>query len=185
MPPGGIDGSLIVWGADSYIGGACIARSTDGGVTFQIYQCVSNTAKNNVPNSEKGHFYDGGSMASSPQGEIYAAYVDVTTSKIDVWRSPSASGQFAPLPTPFPNLGIYSHPRLRVNKGDGALYVAAQSGSSTVYINRYLNGQWGNPVAASNGGTIYPQINFKSGLSPNGALRRGISTRPATSSTRT
>ena len=165
MPPGGIDGSLIVTGADAYIGGACIARSTDGGVTFQIYQCVSNTAKNNVPNSEKGHFYDGGSMASSPQGEIYAAYVDVTTSKIDVWRSPSASGQFAPLPTPFPNLGIYSHPRLRVNKGDGALYVAAQSGSSTVYINRYLNGQWGNPVAASNGGTIYPQINFKSGLS--------------------
>ena len=90
MPAGGISGSVIVSGADSYIGGACIARSTDGGVTFKSYQCVSNTAKNSVPNSEKGHFYDGGSMASSSAGEIYAAFVDVTTSQIDVWRSPSA-----------------------------------------------------------------------------------------------
>jgi hypothetical protein len=165
MPAGGINGSVVVSGADSYIGGACIARSDNGGISFQIAQCVSNTVKNNVPNSEKGHFYDGGSMAASAQGEIYAAFVDVTTNQIDVWRSPNENGQFVMLATPFPNIGISSHPRLRVNKGDGALYVAAQSGSGTVYINRYLNGNWGNPVAASNGGSIYPIIAFKSGLS--------------------
>jgi hypothetical protein len=169
MPPGGIDGSVIVSGADSYIGGACIARSTNGGINFQSYQCVSNTTKNNVPNSEKGHFYDGGSMASSTQGDIYAAFVDITTNQIDVWRSPSINGQFAQLAPPFPNMSIYSHPRLRVNHADGALYVAAQAGNSAVYINRFANGQWGAPVAASNPGVIYPSIAFKSGL----AVRTG------------
>src|ERR1700704_2527607 len=46
MPAGGINGSVIVTGNDSYIGGACFARSTDGGVTFQNYQCVTNNVKN-------------------------------------------------------------------------------------------------------------------------------------------
>lgn len=165
MPPGGIDGPVNPNGADAYIGGACIARSTNGGINFQNYQCVSNTAQNNVPNSEKGHFYDGGSMASSQQGDIYAAFVDVTTSQIDIWRSPNANGQFAMIPTPFPNIGIYSHPRLRVNKGDGALYVAARGASGNVYINRYLNGQWGTPVVAASGVAGYPSIVFNSGLS--------------------
>jgi len=165
MPANGIDGSVIVSGADSYIGGACIARSADGGVTFQNYQCVSNTVKNSVPNSDKGHFYDGGSMASSNAGEIFAAFVDVTTSQIDVWRSPSASGQFAMLPPPFPGIGICSHPRLRVRRADGALYVAAQAcNNSVAFINRYINGSWGQPVAATDSGVIYPNVAFGGGL---------------------
>ena len=75
-------------------------------MTFASYQCVSNTTKNNVPNSDKGHFYDGGSMSSSRSGEIYAAFVDITTNQIDVYRSPNENGQFALLPTPFPNFTI-------------------------------------------------------------------------------
>lgn len=165
MPAGGIDGAVNPNGQDAYIGGACIARSTDGGVTFQAYQCVSNTEKTGVPNSEKGHFYDGGSMASSKQGEIYAAFVDIVTRQIDVWRSPDESGQFVMLPAPFTGMTIRSHPRLRVNPADGALYVAAQRGDGTVFVNRYLNGQWGSPVAASDpGAALYPDITFTSGL---------------------
>jgi hypothetical protein len=165
MPAQGIDGSVIVSGADSYIGGACIARSTDGGVSFQSYQCVSNTVKNNVPNSEKGHFYDGGSMASSRAGEIYAAFVDVTTSQIDVWRSPNENGQFALLPDPFPGKDMVTHPRIRVNLPDGALYVAALASNGILYINRYLNGQWGAAVQATNPMVGYPEVNFEPGLS--------------------
>lgn len=161
MPPGGIDGSVIVSGADSYIGGACIARSTDGGKTFAPYQCVSNTERNNVPNSEKGHFYDGGSMAGSNKGEIFAAFVDVTTNRVDVWRSPSASGQFAMLPTPFPNLDIVSHPRLRASYYDGALYVAALASNGLVYVTRFLNGQWTAPTQASDPVPGYPCVGFE------------------------
>ncbi|MFO0995421.1 MAG: hypothetical protein U1F33_01970 [Alphaproteobacteria bacterium] len=161
MPAGGINGSVIVSGDDSYIGGACIARSVDGGITFKNYQCVSRTEKNNVPNSEKGHFYDGGSMASSRKGEIYAAFVDVTTDQIDVYRAPDEEAQFALLPPPFPTLAIKSHPRLRVNLADGTLYVAAQTSDGTVYMNRYKGGQWGQPVAAAFG-VLYPCVAFES-----------------------
>ena len=165
MPTGEIDGSVQISGADSYIGGACIARSSDGGKTFSIYQCVSNTTKNNVPNSDKGHFYDGGSMASSSSGEIYAAFNDVATSQIDVWRSPNEGGQFVPLPPPFPGLSIESHPRIRVNRSDGTLYVAAQAANGVIFINRYLGGQWGSPVVASDPAANQDEsINFGPGL---------------------
>lgn len=164
MPPGGIDGSVVISGADSYIGGACIARSSDGGITFQAYQCVSNMNKNGVPNSEKGHFYDGGSMASSDAGEIYAAFVDYTTNQIDVWRSSNENGQFAQMPTPFPGITIQNHPRLRVNRPDGALYVVAQAANGVIFINRFRGGQWGAPVVASDPGVINPDVTFGSGL---------------------
>lgn len=163
MPVGGIDGPVNPNGADAYIGGACIARSSDGGKTFSSYQCVSNTDKNTVPNSEKGHFYDGGSMASSSAGEVYAGYVDVTTSQIDVWRSPSVSGVFTRLPNPFSALDITSHARMRVSYYDNALYVAARASNGAVYINRYLNGQWGNAIQATNSMSGYPCVAFETG----------------------
>ena len=163
FPPGGINGSVIVSGADSYIGGACISRSTDGGVTFQNYQCVSNTDKNSVPNSEKGHFYDGGSMASARAGDVYAAYVDVTTGQIDVWHSPAVNGSFTRLASPFPGLDIVTHPRLRVDQATGNLYVAAQANNGVVFINRLQNGQWAQAVQASNPAAIYPCIAFEAG----------------------
>ena len=51
-----------------------------------------------------------------------------------------------------------------MNQADGALYVAAQATSGIIYINRFLNGQWGSPVAASYPGLIYPDVNFGNGL---------------------
>ena len=123
---------MIVTGNDSYIGGACFARSTDGGITFQNYQCVSNNVKNSTPNTEKGHFYDGGSMASSRQGEIFAGFMDYTTGQIDVYRSPDANGTFKLLPNPFPNMDIYNHARLRVDLATGALYVAGEGTNHVV-----------------------------------------------------
>ena len=164
MPAAGISGSVIISGANSYIGGACIARSTDGGITFAPHKCVSDTKKNNVPNSEKGHFYDGGSMAASRDGDVYAAFLDVTSDEIDVWRAPDENADFKLLSSPFPNLAIYSHPRLRVNWANGALYVAATATNNVVFINRYYNGQWGTPVAASDAIEHYPCVDFD----PNG-----------------
>jgi hypothetical protein len=160
MPAQGISGSVIISGAQSYIGGACIARSTDGGKTFANYQCVSNTAKNSTPDSEKGHFYDGGSLAASKEGAVFAAFNDVTENAIDVWRAASHSGQFQLLPDPFPEMAMVSHPRLRSSPFDDSVYVAAQSSNGQIFINRYRNGAWGAPRSVA-GAQVYPCIEFE------------------------
>jgi len=148
MPQGGIQCDPSNLGCMySALGGACIARSTDGGKTFAAYQCVTN-------NSD---FYDGGSMIDAGDGEIFAAYVDVATDQIDVYRSPNENGQFSRLPNPFPNLTIYSHPRLRADRGTNSVYVATQSANGVVFINRW-NGNWGTAAAASYPAPIYPNI---------------------------
>ena len=81
---GGIDGSVVTGsGKTSYIGGACIVKSKDGGKTFAHFQCVQNTDPvADVSDSTLGHFYDGGSMASTPAGEVFAAFVDVATARL-------------------------------------------------------------------------------------------------------
>lgn len=165
FPAGGIHGYVYYGnGKSSYIGGACIARSTDGGRTFAAYQCVSNTAPVvDVPDATQGHFYDGGSMASNAAGEVFAAYNDIATELIDVYRSPGANGEFTMLPTPFPNMVAASHPRLRIGL-DGTLYVAAQivgsGGAYFIYLNRYANGAWGTPKLASDASELYPLIDL-------------------------
>jgi len=164
FPAGGIHGYVYYGdGKESYIGGACIARSTDGGKTFSIYQCVDNKQPiADVPDSSQGHFYDGGSMASNGAGEIFAAYVDVAAGNIDVWRSPSANSQFAPIANPFPNSYAISHPILRTSR-DNSLYVAANLVGPSGYqlwINRYANGAWGNPVQITPNMVVYPGIDF-------------------------
>ncbi|MBV8201834.1 MAG: hypothetical protein JOZ15_14520, partial [Acidobacteria bacterium] len=132
------------------LGGACIARSQDGGKTFAIYQCVNNNHD----------FYDGGSMAAGPNGEIYAAYVDTVTNQIDVWKSPNENGTFAPMPPPFPSLTIVTHPRLRVDANGDTLYVAAQSENGVVFITRFLGPGWDTPTPASYPIAWYPTINL-------------------------
>ena len=141
------------------IGGACIARSTNGGKAFALYQCVN----------DQFHFYDGGSMAASPDGEVFAGFVDATDDEIHVWRSPSVSGSFSKLPEPFPTgWAMASHPRLRYDFATSSLYVAAiRSGGGSagnLYLNRYRNGGWGTPVAASNPVLIYPTIQLSDRL---------------------
>jgi hypothetical protein len=95
FPSGGMDGSVDPFAPESYLGGACIAKSTDSGKTFAIYQCVTNTTPvEGVGDATQGHFYDGGSMVASNSGEVFASFVDVATQQIDVYRSPSDSGTF-------------------------------------------------------------------------------------------
>lgn len=164
FPNGGVHGYVYYEnGKSAYVGGACIARSTDGGKSFVNYQCVSNTQPvPDVPDATQGHFYDGGSLASNSAGEVFAAYADIATGLIDVYRSPNANGRFALLPTPFPGMIAASHGRLRTGP-DGALYVAAQfvSGAGDfIYMNRYVNGAWGTPVPVSDASEVYPSIDF-------------------------
>jgi hypothetical protein len=169
FPQGGIQGLLYYGdGRSSYIGGACIARSTDGGKTFANYQCLSNTQPiDGIPDTPQGHFYDGGDMASDSAGEMFAGYVDVAAGLIDVWRSPDANGAFQPLPTPFPNAYAISHPLLRTAP-DNSLYVAAQLEGNDqnyyVWMNRFANGHWGNPVQLSQASVLYPDLDFHTTL---------------------
>ena len=169
FPSGGINGSVIVGypGPEtSYLGGACIAKSTNGGKTFDIDQCVSNQgALAEYPDATQGHFYDGGSVVGSNTGEIFAAWVDVYANQIDVYRSPDESGNFTRIAQPFPSLCVGSHPRLRTGP-DGSLYVAAQASdcetysSTYVYINRYSGGSWGNPQRVTQPAVFYDSIDF-------------------------
>lgn len=137
MPKGGIQGPL-----NDFLGGACIARSQDGGLTFKIAQCVSS----------KNDFYDGSSIVaagSSTNRSVFAAFRDVTQNRIDVWASPSDTGVFQLLPDPFPGIPIGSHPRLRFDPLSNSLYVAALGlNDNKIYINRFVN-SWGSPVLAS------------------------------------
>jgi len=163
FPAGGIHGSVDPFPPESYIGGACLAKSTDAGKTFNIYGCVSNTdAVPGVSDSALGHFYDGGSIVGSNTGDIFAAWVDVATQQIDVYRSPDENGTFARIAPPFPGMYVGSHPRLRT-AFDGSVYVAAQVKASDgphVYLNRYANGSWGNPIQAGLVSSYYPTIDF-------------------------
>lgn len=147
-PASGLVSTLYTSDFYTAIGGACIARSTDAGKSFNLYQCI---------HSDAYDFYDGGSMASSPKGDIYAGFVNVDTSQIDIWRSPNETGSFSLMPTPFGSYFIATHPRLRVGQ-DGSLYVAAQDSSGQVLVNRYVGGAWGTPKQACANVPIYPTI---------------------------
>ncbi len=146
-PQGGIVSEGGANGFYAAIGGACIARSTNGGQTFKVLQCLTN----------QQHFYDGGSMAASPNGAVWAAYVDVNVNQIDVWQSPNLNASFSPLPPPFPGMAMVSHPRLRFDAGSGSLYVAARASSGVVYLNRFT-GAWQQPVPASFSSELYPTL---------------------------
>jgi hypothetical protein len=129
------------WLSDGSITGACVARSDDGGVHFKIHSCFS--ANND--------FYDGASMAAGAGGDkrIFAAYVDVPASRIDVWASPDGVAPFAQLGNPFPGMQMFSHPRLAYDRANGALLVAAIANNSHIYFNRLLGTAWQQPVLGS------------------------------------
>lgn len=165
FPAGGIDGYVTYGSKGAYIGGACIARSTNGGVSFQNYQCVANKESDaGDPDAVKGHFYDGGSMASTPSGEVFAAYVDVTKGRIDVWRAPTHDGVFERIGDPFPGMVAATHPRLRATP-EGFLYAATtivNNPGYVVFVNRFRDGAWGKPVQASESAAVYPKVDLGS-----------------------
>lgn len=158
----------IEGGLGNYIGGACIARSADGGKTFAMWQCVH----------ENFAFYDGASMASSTRGDVYASFINVDNRQHAIWHAKTPNDQFTKLPNPFPGCEMAGHPRIRVGypgvslgQPDISLFVAGQiiqcnagalgkesGGYGQVIINRYHNGSWGTPRPASNPAAVYPAI---------------------------
>jgi hypothetical protein len=165
MPASGsIDGSMA-----PYIGGACIARSADGGKSFAVYQCVHNNFE----------FYDGGNMASSTLGEIYAAYIATDSFRYDIWYAKDENAQFVRLPDPFPDCRMAMHPRIRVGypaiglgAPDPSLFVAGQildckpgalgkeqsGGYGQIIINRYHRGGWGTPRVIGKPSAVNPDV---------------------------
>lgn len=166
FPAAGVDG-----GADSALGGACIARSLDGGIHFAHFQCIANTDPvPGRPSATSGHFYDGGSMASGPQGDVYTAYVDIDTSQIDVWRTPDGTQPFTRLPPPFPNYYVASHARIRVGR-DGTLFVMAvlklnaEQNTYLLAANRYRDGRWLGSTSVASPVQVYPNVDLGTSLS--------------------
>jgi hypothetical protein len=133
LAPGGvIDGP-----ANNYIGGACIARSTDAGKTFALWQCLQTTEADST-----GDFYDGGNMASDADGRIYAGWVNVDRNTVHIWRAADENSQFTKLPNPFAGQLMSSHPRLRVNLDTKELYVMAMNYSGELLIASWNGSGW-------------------------------------------
>jgi hypothetical protein len=139
LPPEGWHGYV-----NDAIGGACVARSDDGGIHFAIHSCLSSNFD----------FYDGGSMAAAGgltnDQRVFAAYVDVDAARIDVWASPDGLLPFVQLGNPFPGMTMVSHPRLAYDRLRGGLFVAAINGADQrIYINRLVGDSWEPPKVAS------------------------------------
>lgn len=87
---GCIQGSVA--GFCSPLGGACVARSLDGGKTFNMLHCFGDTTPGVCGPSQLGHFYDGMDIAfqngAAPSG--YVAMVDVDTDREALWVLPNA-----------------------------------------------------------------------------------------------
>lgn len=116
----------------SNLGGTCVARSNNGGLSFTLLDCFGDTspaacADGDEFDSTLGHFYDGMDVAigygSSPPG--YVAMRDVETSKEALWKIDDATTgtefhQVVDATGPLGQLGaalenILSHVRLRVD----------------------------------------------------------------------
>ena len=134
-----MSGTIVnsVAGDCSPLGGACIARSTNGGVDFNIVDCFGDVAS--IPGSSctgntavtLGHFYDGSSMAITQSGSTFSAFagfIDINLSREAVWTmadvSSNAADPFVIDPTRMGSMGpigilggIDTHMRLRA---DGA-----------------------------------------------------------------
>ena len=162
----------IEGGLGDFIGGACIARSTDGGKSFSMYQCVH----------ESFAFYDGGNMASSTKGDVYAAWINVDNRQYAIWHAKSPNDQFVKLPHPFPGCTMATHPRIRVGYPpltlggpDVSLFAAGQilkcqkdvlpggnqeGGYGQILISRYHNGSWGPARVATDASAVNPTVSL-------------------------
>jgi hypothetical protein len=137
MPSVGyIDGAV-----NDYMGGACVARSNDGGQNFTVdwADCL------HTPNFD---FYDGSDVTGAGNNNVYAAFRDTVHSKIDVWRATSATGSFAQLPNPFPGIAISGHPRMV--RGNPGIYLIASSGANIWIAAHTPTGGWSAPTQIAN-----------------------------------
>jgi hypothetical protein len=147
-PGGEISGPV-----NDYIGGACIARSVNGGQTFSLYQCVQTTEADST-----GDFYDGGNMASDTQGNIYAGWVNVDRSAVHIWRAVGENGTFQKLANPFGASTMVSHPRLRVNLETNELFVMAIDINGELLLARWNGSSWGGTWHTGMFAQSYPCI---------------------------
>ncbi len=182
-PTGEITGSLT-----PYLGGACVARSTNEGQDFEIHSCLSNS----------GHFYDGGNMEWTADGSIWATYWDFDTGRVALWRS-SSGGPFTlidddPFPdspdTAFVEGQIAGHPRLRALRGSSlpVLYLAApvleESNTLAIHYNRYFKDcatcsfHWGFPIRAVPNVVTQPTIDLAPWEGPKGPEERRLRAGP-------
>jgi hypothetical protein len=143
---------IVMTGGESvepYLGGACIARSSDYGQTFSM-------TLEDCPYDE-GHFYDGGTVLSNYQGKIFAAFNDVDDSQIDVWRTSSATGAIYQTPDPFPGKAMASHPRMKV-LGTSAPYLMAADMFGTLWLTRMVNSAWNTPIQVTTNVAVHQPI---------------------------
>ena len=103
IPSNKFPGTSIVGGFPgtcNSFGGGCVARSTDGGVSFSIVNCFvdpTDTGQNCPAPFEKtkGHFYDGSAVAITQTGSTFsgfAAFIDTDTSREAVWKMADVTG---------------------------------------------------------------------------------------------
>jgi hypothetical protein len=147
---------------DSYLGGACIARSTDGGRTFAISDAdcvrrVTGTCTEGAP-------YVATALETSPEGRVYAAYTDRSRGLVDVYMASGPTGSFTRVTDSPTTVSAPMGPRLKY--GPGGLYMLVRSGSS-LYLTRYEggsshNGTWTPKVLVASGSVEEP-IHFPDG----------------------
>jgi hypothetical protein len=164
-PADGISGFVT-----AYIGGGCVAKSSDGGRSFALYQCMQSTSTD-----ARGDIYDGGTMEAGNHGEIYVAWINLSAGTIDVWSASSETATFAMLPTPFPGQTAAAHPLLRYDPDSGSLYALApitlnaDTDSAALFINRWDGSHWGTAKQASD-----PDLRSEPSIAfTGGAVRRG------------
>jgi hypothetical protein len=126
MPPNGqpVEGLHI----GDVMGGACVARSTNGGGTFAIqpWDCFSDAHQD---------FWDGTSITTtSTTGPIFVAFRNTMHSTIDVWRTTNSNPNthFTQGPNPFPGMSMCSHPRLATDTQNA--FVLAPDCSGTMWL---------------------------------------------------
>ena len=136
----------------AYLGGACIARSTNSGALFTL--APADCIRRVDAGCPFGHFYDGTDLETGTSGQVYAAFNDTNRSRIDMWMATSQTGTFALVTDT--SIVSSSHPRLRVSPG-GVPYLAVTSGGNLM-LTRYnggttRTGTWSPAVTVATGVT--------------------------------
>jgi hypothetical protein len=150
-------------GADN-LGGAIVAQSTNRGQDFTFYQGLKNTA-----GDTRGDQYDGTSLATG-NNLVVAGFLDVTTSRTDVWRKVS-TGAFTLMPSPFPaSYPAETHARVAIdsfNRTFVSTVVKSPDGWNCVALN-FANpsGTWQSSYAPDGTCGVIPEISDEPGRQP-------------------
>jgi hypothetical protein len=138
---------------EPYLGGACIARSSDYGQTWRLTldDCVN----------DNGHFYDGATSMVTSQGKLLAAFYDVDASQIDVWRTDGPTSSIYMTPDPFPGKVMTGHPRIENLNNP---YLMAVDTSNRLWLTRYVSKEWTTPILVASGLSTGGSVTLPSGV---------------------